>query len=212
MNFARVVEVDEQASQTYGTGTQRWVALSAAAFPRTAAVAVNYRWYRLAKMEWEYRPKYNVFQESTTSTAAPSIPFIWTLRAKEMPDPPVDPLVGTGALQNLQECSAVMRRFNRRITLRYKPNTLISSETASQATLGPTQSYTPVWNRWYPTQQPNNTPGALPLITPVIYYGHYDYVDQDTKSPAAPLFDLFLRCTWEFKEPMLSNNITPPDG
>lgn len=205
-NYARVVETDEFATQSYALGAQRVVGLSTVAFPRAAAVAIQYKWYRLAKIDWEYRPKYNVFQEATASTATPSIPYLWTLRAKEMPVASFDPLVGTGVLNNYQECGAVMRKFNRKITLRYKPNTLERTTIQSQAVPDNTHNvFSPVYNKWFPTQDPNNASTDVDNIPSVIYYGHYDYVDQDTVSAVQPAFDVFLRCTWEFKEPQLPN-------
>lgn len=205
------MEVDTAPSLAYGTGALRTIDLSTDLFPRASSVALNYKWFRLAKVEYEYRPKYNVFQEGS-SAAGPSIPWLWTSRAREAPATAVDPMLGTSALPVFEEVGAVMRRFNRKITIRYKPNTL-SATTYAANLRPPLQSQTtfsPVYNKWFPTQDPSNMTNSadinnIPLVT---YYGHYDYVDQENKGTPAAVFELVRRCTWEFREPQVANIVS----
>lgn len=207
-NFATVVEAFEEIAQPYSVGSQRTVNLSQGAFPRSTAVALSYKWFRLAKLEWIYKPKYNMFTEAQTGAVNPSIPYLWTSRAKEMPDSTLDPLSGTVSVTNYQEVGAVQHKFNRQVVLRYKPNSLQTNtfSTAISSDTGTGQAFSPVWNRWFPVQQPQNTtPLGGPNIPLVTYYGHYDFVEQDSKSSNAPVFDIVVRATWQFKEPQLPN-------
>lgn len=202
-NAATVTEQVQEKGQPYNVGTIRGFSLNPTVFERASAVALNYRFYRLKKVTYIYIPKYNIFPSGLVDS--PSMPQLWTLRAKYAPATGVDPLEGTGALPFLEDCGARSRMFSKKLTVSYTPNLFVPLLVDPTNPSAPITSK-PAYNTWVPTQLPNS-PGssANDNIPQVVYFGHYDYVQQDLTATAPDTFDLEIRLTWEFKDPMVPN-------
>ena len=77
---------------------------------------------------------------------------------------------------------------------------------------------TPVFNKWYATQQyfsppPANT--ASPVVgtyapTALRYFGAAYFINQELAPPAAILGTIKMRVHWEFKEPLWTHDAAAP--
>nr|QTE03470.1 MAG: putative capsid protein [Dendrocopos leucotos CRESS-DNA-virus sp.] len=163
-------------------------------FPRAAAVAPQYKWFRAARAEWTYETPWNTYQAAPTATQVPQI-FLKMVRDDNQ-------LPGSD-LVTVESLGVKPRPFARgNIRFSYKPNTLVGVTNYAQ---GGTGNYTgrPQFNAWLPTSNSNNATQPQTIL----YYGHLDYIDAPefpTTGPSA--IKITCRVTWQFKGPWNEQN------
>lgn len=81
-------------------------------FARASTLAVNFKWYRAAKVVWTIDPQFNLFVEGAL---APGQPYIYN-RMNRTQD------AFNYTIQNLQAMGAKPVKFNKQIRYTYKPN------------------------------------------------------------------------------------------
>lgn len=212
---ATVVEVQE--NQVVPEGGQ-FINHTLSDFPRALAVSKQYRFYRCKKVEVEFIPYANLFPggtafpelycqvERTQGTQfGPSVP---------LPLPTKGIMMSRGVMP--VKWTSIVKRS-------YSPSVL-RSENFIQNVLGSdVQSVaaitsTPVLYKWYATQQyfqapPGNAASAIdgtwgPSL--LRYFGMAYCVDQPLAEPSAVLGTIKIKVHWEFKEPLVAAEPTPP--
>lgn len=192
-----------QFSINSGGGTQ---------FQRALVLASQYKLYRATKVEYEYLPTYNTFQEGTGN----SVPYLWIAMNRSGENPPPTASVDR---QYLERMGAMPIKLTKPCKKIYKPNTLMG--TMSSHTIIPKEgntgqilgnwSFTPKYDEWFSTEilkQAYDGARYVPLssvnemsASPPLYYGHYFYIQQDESVTEARVCDLVVKVHWEFKEP-----------
>lgn len=110
--FMQIIETRETQDLVSNAGGLHTFTLSQ--FPRAQLLSGMFRFYRAAKVIWQYEPAYNSFQEGTGF----SKPYIYLLMNRDQ---------NTGypqvaSLQDVQACGARPRALSGKIKLQYKPN------------------------------------------------------------------------------------------
>lgn len=192
---------------------------SSVRFQRATILASQYKFYRCSRVEYEYLPSYNTFQDGS-GTTVPYLFQVMNRNGEELPAAPYDNAM-------FQRMGASPVKMTKTITKAYKPNTLVgtvSSKDIVPAT-NPTGipggninwTFTPKYDEWQSTEFLQSTPsgvespGGVPLnpagFGPSTYYGHWFYIKQDKDAVAEdPVADLLVRVHWEFKEPRSLND------
>lgn len=193
-------------------------------FMRALIVASQYKFYRCSRVEYEYLPAYNTFQDGS-GTTVPYLYHVMNRTGEQLPNPPYDNAY-------LQRMGATPMKLTKAIAKSYKPNTLVgtaSTHSIVQAT-NPSGipggnirwTFTPKYDEWQSTEFLQPTPngvesaGGVPLnpagFGPSTYYGHYIYIKQDKDAVAEdPVCDLIVKVHWEFKDPRSMNDKTTED-
>lgn len=113
--MARIVETLELNDLTPNVTYDSTFTL--AQFPRAATVAMNFQFYKAAKVTWNYEPLYNTFQENQIGgVSSVSKPYIYMLMNRIQ-----NSNMGT-TLPNIQACGAKPQAMTAKKTLTYKPN------------------------------------------------------------------------------------------
>lgn len=188
-------------------------------FQRALTVASQYKFYRCSRVEYEYLPSYNTFQDGS-GTTVPYLYHVMNRSGEQLP---------AGAIDNayLQRMGATPMKLTKSIKKSYKPNTLVGTASTHSVVAGtnPTGipggdirwTFTPKYDEWQSTEflqaTPNGviSPGGPPLnpagFAPATYYGHYIYIKQDKDAVAEdPVCDLLVKVHWEFKDPRSMND------
>lgn len=214
---ATVVEVQE--NQLVPEGGQ-FINHTLGDFPRALAVSKQFRFYRCKKVEVEFIPYANLFPggtafpelycqvERTQGTQfGPSVP---------LPLPSKAIMMSRGVMP--VKWTSIVKRS-------YSPSVL-RSENFIQNVLGSdVQSVaaitsTPVLYKWYATQQyfqppPPNAASAIDGTwgpSALRYFGMAYCVDQPLAAPSAVLGTIKIKVHWEFKEPLVATEPTPPSA
>nr|WAE42328.1 MAG: capsid protein [Cressdnaviricota sp.] len=226
-DMATVTEVVEQAdllpNTVYNTAfridaiTQDETAVSQR-FMRALTVASQYKFYRCSRVEYEYIPSYNTFQDGS-GTTVPYLYHVMNRTGEELPAPPYDNAF-------LQRMGAMPIKLTKQITKSYKPNTLMGTCSTHDLVAGtnPTGNpggnirwtFTPKYDEWQSTEFLGLTPQQASAggntmtqvgFAPSTYYGHYAYIKQDRDATGEdPVCDLIVKVCWEFKDPRSLND------
>jgi len=194
-------------------------------FDRARAIAVNYKWYKAAKVTWTYTPLYNTFQDSAGATVSkPQIYF---------------------SMNRTQDASAITQgsilaqgsrpqQFTSNKTISYVPNwcspgLLVKKvNTASGDLTEIVQCGVKAQTDWlvspYESREDTIIPQQLNLAPPfsaggftnvvntadlVTFNGHDDYIYQENAE--APVYTLVCTVTWLFKQPLFKPLFTEPE-
>lgn len=172
-------------------------------FPRAMSLLSSFRFYRLAKVEFQYIPTWNTFQEATGSATVPE--FVMAMNR-------VGDSYASGYNQLCQQ-GAKPVKFLKTINISYKPN-LVQSLQTSQNSVSTGAIYNmgirPVYDKWINTQnqmtlvKPDPNPDNQQFLTVLnypTYYGHDFFIQQDSTITAdLPVAHCTVTCFWEFKD------------
>jgi len=227
-DFATVTEVVEQAdlmpNKVYNTAFRIDAVVddnveSSQRFQRAITVASQYRFYRCSRVEYQYIPSYNTFQDGS-GTTVPYLYHVMNRSGEELPNAPIDNAY-------LQRMGATPVKMTKTIVKSYKPNTLVGTAATHDIVPGTNPggipggnirwTFTPKYDEWQSTEflqpTPNGveSPGGIPLnpagFGPSSYYGHYFYIKQDKDAVAEdPVGDLMVKVHWQFKDPRSMND------
>lgn len=206
-----------------------------ALFPRAQQVSMNYRWYRPVKVEWEYAPRYNTFQEDPLESNATVPMYYSVMNRTQNSSIPVD-------VANYQQFmisqGARPYKFDKIIKKTYRPNWCSSGLVGAQIAPGPSVVNVAMGGfkaeyGWTPCPSSSGVPGtvfnsgvqqqftAYPSTAftstvateGVIFNGHQALIVQINPGPAAgTVADVTCRVTWEFKgaQPQYTSLREPP--
>ena len=208
--MCRIVETFE-GQDTFSNKIYQNV-FSLAQFPRAAALAPYFQFYKAAKVTYTYEPLYNTFQEGSNF----SKPYMYTLMARNQITVPY-------TLDNLQECGARPRAFSSTLKIAYKPNwcspgLVSTSRTPEGAAVDVVvNNGLQVQYKWLasPSIRNANTPltdqNDKPLIDSsgapdanlvsnnVVYNGHYNFIDQLPVATQNLICRTTITVEWLFK-------------
>lgn len=180
-------------------------------FARCNQMANLYEQFRIEEVAYTYSPLYNVFQEN--GTTAPSVPIMYSVMDR------LGSLAsGSTVLNDLVEMGARRRKFTKPITIKYRPNTMVTTGVAQPGVSTQTLQINGAdYGRWFPcvTKRfgaPNsNTPNTLSARVQT-YNGHWVYFQQDVGSPTANLAcSVSITVRVSFKNPMVNRLPTPEE-
>lgn len=214
----KAVVVEVQENQVVPEGGQ-FINHCLSQFPRALAVSKQYRFYRCKKVEVEFIPYANVFApgtafpelycqvDRTQGIAGPSVP---------LPIPSKNIMMSRGVMP--QKWTSVIKRSYAPSVLRNENfiQNVLGSDVQSIAAI----TSTPVLYKWYATQQyftapPGNAASVVQGTwgpSALRYYGMAYFVDQPLAEPSAILGSIKIKVHWEFKEPLVAAEPTPPQA
>lgn len=185
-------------------------------YARATAVAKNFRFFRCKKVELEFIPYANVF---APGQAFPEL-YFQVDRVQGSPFNGVPLPLPTKAIMLARGTTPV--KWTSVIKKSYSPSVLrnenfIQNVVDSQVTAIGAVSSTPVFYKWYATQQYQALPpfSSATQIEPtwapnqLTYFGAVYFVDQPLVPPGAVLGTIKMKTHWEFKEPNWT--VTPSD-
>lgn len=115
--MASVTESFEFAPVAVNSITQCVFQLSQ--FPRASTVAGCYKWYKPVSVTWEFTPYFTVYQAGT-GTAQATAPTFYTYMNRTQDG--AQPLSIQDQLSFMLSTGAKPRMFNKKITMKYRPN------------------------------------------------------------------------------------------
>jgi len=161
---------------------------------RALAMAPNFAFYRVAKVAFKYKPKYDTFISSTVTlpgqNAITTVPTLYW-KMNRFADNPAN-----FTSDDLRVLGAIPKRFDdKQVSIAYKPNVLTSM--ASGGTNSGALKMTP----WLNTDSAPDTNTFFPSTTN--HYGHFWYVEADlVNSTTTPIVGtLDVEIFYEFKNP-----------
>jgi len=195
-NYAKIVETINY--ETVNPNTMYGNLITLADTTRALAMAANFQWYRITAVEWKYKPLFNTFQDSiSTTVSSPSKPEFYSIMNRNGNFP-------ANTLLELKEQGAIARSFARNLNIKYKPNTLLLASIANTDGTTVANANELKFNAWLPCSQtvaisPSSDWTAIP------YYGHQFYIDQEIPTQAAnpEIASLEARVVIEFKGPQV---------
>jgi len=169
-----------------------------------------YEQFRIEEVKYTYSPTYNTFQEN--ATAAPSVPIMYSVMDRLQSLNP-----STTTLSDIVQMGAQRRRFDKPITVKYRPNTMVTTGLSAIGAVLTTQIETLQINgadygRWFPCATQNigagtlNTPNTLSAHTQ-LYNGHWVYFEQANSIAVTPCATVAITIRVSFKNPLV--NETP---
>jgi len=178
-------------------------------YARALAVSKNYRYYKCKKVEIEFVPYANVF---APGTAYPEL-YFQVDRTQGVANPGVPLPLPTKNMMLARGCMPI--KWTSPVRKAYVPSVcrvenfyqnIFNNDVID--VIGVTT--TPVFNKWYATQQyyavpPNNQ--ASPMggnYSPqsLRWFGAAYFINQDLAAPSQILGTIKMRVHWEFKEPL----------
>lgn len=218
MDKATVVEVQELAATPEGGN---FVNHHLSQFPRALAVSKQYRFFRCKKVELEFIPYANVF---TPGTAFPEL-YFQTDRTQNadaatagipLPIPSKAIMMSRGVMP--VKWTSIVKRSYTPSVLRNENfiQNVLGSDVQSIAAV----TSTPVKYRWYATQQYFVAPpgNAASFVSPtwgpsaLRYFGAAYFIDQPIAEPSAILGTIKIKVHWEFKQPLVAAEPSPPSA
>lgn len=175
-------------------------------FPRLYVMSRLFEFFRIEELIWTYRPYWNTFQEPSTAIVSAK-PNLWL--SMDRANTQVNPTSVTMAQQGVRG-----RPFEKQITFKYKPNTLVTTNATLQDSAGVLlQSNAIKYDQWQPCQVQNvptpNQPEQNTFSgTTTDYYGHWAFCEQ-TGAGTIPAYSYTVTARVSFKNPMLT---AKPDG
>jgi len=180
-NFASVTETYSGAAQA-GVVYDFTTVLSGAITPRSIAVAVNYQYYRITRVEMRFKPLTDTYQSGGPS----SLPYLYFQYDKS------GVLQGTMNANNFEQIGTrAIRLDDKTINRAWKPSVLTAASQAdgiSQFKVSP----------WLPTLDPDNVYG----FNSVKHYGSTFYISKMNASDATQ-YDIDIVLTVQFRKPMV---------
>jgi len=203
---ATVIECTDHAAVPEGGN---FIVHSLSSYDRALAVSKNYRFYRCKKVELEFVPYANVF---APGTAFPELYF--QVDRTQGPGSGIPlPLPSKGIMLSR---GVMPTRWTSIIKRSYNPSVLrnenfIQNYNGGVVSIAAITS-TPVFNKWYATQNyfAPPPPASATTINPtwgpsaLTYFGAAYFIDQPLAAPSAILGTVKLRVHWEFKEPLVT--------
>ena len=221
--FAKVIESfqirDSAANQVY---TRNFTLNQ---FNRASAIAVNYKWYKAAKVTWTYTPLYNTFQDQPGLTVSKPQIYFSMNRTQDASVITQGSILAQGSRP---------QSFTSNKTISYVPNwcspglLVKKTNTASGDLVEIVQCGVKAQTDWLasPIEIIEDTiiPQQLNLAAPfsaggfanvvsasdlVTYNGHDDYIYQENAD--APVYSLVCTVTWLFKQPLFKPLFAEPE-
>jgi len=177
-------------------------------FKRAIQMSNLYEQFRIEEVKWTYSPLFNTFQEGPGESSVPQMYNV------------MDRLESLNAavttLTDLTQMGAQRRRFDKPITIRYKPNTMVMTGASNPgvATAQILQISGADYGRWFPcvTQnigvQQENTPNTLSAHTQY-YNGHWVYFEQQQANPNTNCCSIAVTIRVSFKNPCVNETPVP---
>lgn len=212
MDRATIVETQELTATPEGGN---FVGHQLDQYNRALAVSKNYRYYRCKKVELTFVPYSNLF---AAGTAFPEL-YFQVDRTQGVTNPGVGP-VPTKNMMLARGC--MPQKWTGIIRKSYVPS-VCRLENLYQSVLGSDVQQvagvttTPVFNKWYATQQvippapPGNafTPVAANFVPASLrYFGAAYFINQELAQPSQVLGTIKMRVHWEFKEPLWTSDVS----
>lgn len=188
-------------------------------YPRALAVSKNYRYYKCKKVEIEFVPYANVF---APGTAYPEL-YYQVDRTQGVANPGVPLPIPTKNIMLARGCMPI--KWTSPVRKAYVPSVcrvenffqnVFNNDVVD--VIGVTT--TPVFNKWYATQQyyvipPNNQAspmGGNYAPQALRWFGAAYFINQELAPPSAVLGTIKMRVHWEFKEPLWTQDISDISG
>ena len=225
--YAKIVETIELTDLKADEAYQNTFHLSQ--FYRATTIAKNFKFYKAAKVKWEYMPFYNTLQQNNSTAVVTKPQLYWVMNRDQ--DPTFEQRNSADALFSMNNQGVDPIAFTRNLEIIYRPNwcspgiTALTFSPVSNPNGGTTQVVTNVislglkkqfsWlptpnlddyntNRYNPTTAPDYN--GVPINTSptnnagVIYNGHNLYIVQENE-PDVPVCKVICTVEWLFKGP-----------
>lgn len=184
-------------------------------FKRCIGMSNLYEQFRIEEVKYTYSPTYNTFQES--ATAAPSVPIFYSCMDRLQSLNP-----STTTLSDLVQMGAQRRRFDKPISIKYRPNTMVTTGIASTGSpltfsVESLQINGADYGRWFPCATQNigagslNTPNTLSAHTQ-LYNGHWTYFEQANAIAVTPCATVAITVRVSFKNPLVNETPAATDS
>ena len=194
------------------SNTSYYSTLDLSYFARSQLIGQNFQEYKITKLEYQFEPLYNTFQESL-STTVPQL--LWYVDR-----------TGTSTAwvkSQFEEMGVMPKKYITNMKMSFKPNTLVvsaSANTLPQQALttdlsynyAPAQSVQVQMNKWFSTQydaqlQTTNPAGAYPTS----WYGCKFLIDQQAGTTTQiPIGRLTVKAWISFRGPSLAVGLPGP--
>jgi len=182
-------------------------------FKRCIAMSNLYEQFRIEEVKYTYSPLYNTFQEASVN--APSVPILYHVMDRLQSLNP-----STTTLSDLVQMGAQRRVFQKPISIKYRPNTMISTGVSGTVTPGfPGVEVFQIngadYGRWFPcatqniTQPGQNTPNTLSAHIQQ-YNGHWTYFEQSNAIAVTPCATVAITIRVSFKNPLVNETPASP--
>jgi len=180
-------------------------------FKRCIGMSNLYEQFRIEEVKFTYSPLYNTFQEQA-GTGGPSVPsFYYTMDRLQSLNP------STTSLTDLVQKGAQRRRFDKPVSIKYRPNTMVTTGTSNPgvASAQILQINGADYGRWFPCVTQNigsgqfNTPNTLSAHTQ-LYNGHWTYFEQASASAGSVCATVAITIRCSFKNPLVNETPTVP--
>jgi len=168
-------------------------------FPRMYQMSRLFEFFRIEELVWTYRPYWNTFQEPATGVVSAK-PNLWL--SMDRANTQTAPTTAKMSQQGVRG-----RPFEKQITYKYKPNSLVTTNVTLQASSGILlQSNAVKYGQWQPCQVQNvpqaNEPEQNTFSgTTTDYYGHWALCEQ-IGAGTVPAFSYTVTARVSFKKPM----------
>jgi len=184
-------------------------------FQRCVAMSALYEQFRIEEVKYVYTPLYNTYQEASAGPATPTVPYVYTLMDRLQSLNP-----STTVLADYVLAGAKRQKFDRPITIKYRPNTMVTSGVSAVGAVLVTSIETLQINgadygRWFPcvTQRVgnggDNTPNTISAHDQQ-YQGHHLYFRQDSGVALLAIATVAVSIRVSFKNPMVNNVSAQP--
>lgn len=209
-DYATITETTETAVGPTASGSSVCNSVNIQDFSRALAVAQNFMFYRITKVEYVYTPFYNTFQQAQVGSSGDNVgvPIFHMLMNR------TGTLNSLTTLDSLQACGAQPRKWTKQIRVAYKPNLLQTIVVASggNGDVPSAIGAEPVYDKWLSTEQAlksslgTNPQNALivPSFNSPAYYGHNHVITQNDDVPGTELGILTCHVTFQFKIPSVN--------
>jgi len=195
-------------------------------FPRAAALAPYFKWYKATLVTYQYHPLYNTYQEQ--STPGPTVPYFYSVMNRTQTQRGL-------TLNDFQAHGAKPTKFTKKISKSYKPNWCSAGLlTGAPINGSPVSAQYGMYNNglqaeydwlmspeipptgFFDTQGQNSVPLAAdnqalngmtvanmqPINTnQTVYNGHATYIEQDGAPSASVIAKITVTVHWAFKDP-----------
>lgn len=170
-------------------------------FPRALDIADNYQKYRIQKVEYIYKPRYDTFQsqyEPGTSNVNPTVPYLFS-KVLNYPSPTAF------GLQFLQSLGAKPRRLDdKNLIVTYKPHVLqqgLVNQSAPVPGSAANSTSRAIRSPWLNTHWTDSS--GVTQMDNTYHYGHVFYIQQEVVNPTGlyPVAELDVNVYFEFCKP-----------
>jgi len=189
--------------------------ISLQSFKRCLGMSNLYEQFRIEEVKYTYTPLYNTFQEQA-GTGGPSVPaFYYTMDRLQSLNP------STTTLTDLVQKGAQRRLFSKPISIKYRPNTMVTTGIASNqvsivsGAIETLQINGADYGRWFPCTTQNiggaslNTPNTLSAHTQ-LYNGHWTYFEQASASAGSVCATIAITIRCSFMNPLVNETPVSP--